>query len=300
MKTIYNNEQKQRLDKFLHQENPDITRSQIKKFILDGQVKVNDKIPTVHFWLKKNDQVDYDLKNHRLDDTVLLEPKVKKETTNYIVIEKPSGLLVHPTDRGEKNTLITWLVKKYPRVKKVGDDPLRPGLVQRLDREVSGLMVIALNKTFFENLKKQFGERTVLKEYFCLVHGRVLNDQGEIKTSLARDKKSGLVKAYPNGEGAEAHTIYEVETRYSNYTLLRVQIKTGRTHQIRAHLYSIGHSVVGDKLYQTKDIRKKKKQPDLRIFLHAHLLKFIGPDGKSVRTSSPLPKELKNFLKDLK
>lgn len=300
MKTTYKGKQKQRLDIFLSEHCPDISRSQIKKFILDGQVKVNNQVPSVHFWLKENDVIDYDLKSHRIDDTVLIEPKVKKETTDYIVIEKPSGLLVHPTDKGKKNTLITWLLKKYPQVKKIDNDTLRPGLVQRLDRDVSGLMVIPLNKKFFEELKKQFVERQVLKEYLCLVNGRVLNDTGEINSNLARDRQTGLTKIQTPGEGLEAHTIYEVVTRYTNCTLLKVQIKTGRTHQIRAHLFSIGHSVVGDKLYQTKDVRKKKKQAEIRIFLHAHLLKFLGPDKKSVRTSSPLPQELKNYLKDLK
>jgi len=300
MKTTYQANHKERLDIFLSQHCPDISRSQIKKFILDGQVRVNDQLPSVHFWLRHNDVITYDLKDQRSDDTVLIEPKIKKATRDYIVIEKPSGLLVHPTDKGEKNTLVTWLLKKYPQIKKVGDDPLRPGLVQRLDKEVSGLMVIALTKSFFENLKKQFTEREVLKEYLCLVNGRVLNDTGEIKSNLARDKKTGLTKIQLPGEGLEAHTMYEVVTRYINCTLLKVRIKTGRTHQIRAHFFSIGHSVVGDKLYQTKDIRKRKKQDDIRIFLHAHLLKFMGPDAKSVKTSSPLPKELKDYLKDLK
>jgi 23S rRNA pseudouridine1911/1915/1917 synthase len=300
MKTIYQEEYKQRLDIFLSEQNPEISRSQIKKIIINGQVRVNDQIPTVHFWLRKNDLVVYDLKNQRLEDTILIEPKIKKETADYVVIEKPSGLLVHPTDKGEKNTLVAWLIKNYPQIKKIDKDKTRTGLVQRLDKDVSGLMVIPLSKTFFDDLKKQFVERQVFKEYLCLVNGQMLNDTGEINSNLARDKKTGLAKIQLAGEGAEAHTSYEVVTKYINCTLLKVRIKTGRTHQIRAHFFSIGHSVVGDKLYQTKDIRKKKKHTDIRIFLHSHLLKFYGPDKKIVSTSSPLPKELKDYLKDLK
>lgn len=300
MKISYQGEEKQRLDKFLHEQNPDHSRNQIQKYILDDQVTVNGQKTSVHFWLKKNDQVAYDFTKQQTDDKIIAKPKIKKETADYIIIEKPSGLLVHPTDKGEQNTLIQWLLAEYPQVKNISDDPQRPGLVQRLDRDVSGLMVIPLTKNFYENIKSQFMNRTVTKEYLCLVHGQVLNNQGEIKTSLARDKRSGLIKAHSDGQGIEAHTIYEIAEKYTNYTLLKVQIKTGRTHQIRTHLYSIGHSVVGDKLYQTKDIRKKKKQVDIRIFLHAHLLKFLGPDEKTVKCTSPLPKELKNFLKDLK
>ncbi|MDQ5970559.1 MAG: rRNA synthase [Patescibacteria group bacterium] len=300
MKTTYQGEYKQRLDIFLSEQNPDVSRSQIKKIIINGQVSVNDQVPTVHFWLKKNDVIVYDLKNQRLEDTVLTAPKIKKETADYVVIEKPSGLLVHPTDKGEKNTLVTWLVKNYPQIKKIDKDTTRTGLVQRLDKDVSGLMVIPLSKKFFDDLKQQFVNRQVFKEYLCLVNGQVLNDTGEIKSNLARDKKTGLTKIQLPGEGAEAHTLYEVVTRYINCTLLKVQIKTGRTHQIRAHLFSIGHSVVGDKLYQTKDVRKKKKQAEIRIFLHSHLLKFLGPDQKIVKTTSALPKELKDYLKTLK
>ncbi len=299
MKIQYTDSTKERLDKYL-QTKLQISRSQIKKIILNDQVRVNDQIPSVHFWLKAGDQITYDTADESTTNTTILAPKIKKETTDYIVIEKPSGLLVHPTEKGEKNTLMAWLLQKYPQIKNIEKDATRPGLVQRLDKDVSGLMVVPLNKKFFTELKQQFINREVFKEYLCLVNGRVLNDNGEIKTNLARDKKTGLTKIQLPGIGAEAHTIYEVVTRYINYTLLKVQIKTGRTHQIRAHLFSIGHSVVGDTLYQTKDVRKKKKQADIRIFLHSHLLKFVGPDKKTVKTTSPLPKELKDYLKKLK
>jgi 23S rRNA pseudouridine1911/1915/1917 synthase len=299
MKIQYQEDHKERLDKYL-QSRLDISRSQIKKIILSGQIRVNDQIPTVHFWLKKNDSIIYEENKKDETDFVIVAPKIKKETADYIVIEKPNGLLVHPTDKGEKNTLVAWLLKTYPQVKKIDKDTTRTGLVQRLDKDVSGLMVIPLTKDFFSELKRQFVNREVFKEYLCLVHGRVLNDSGEIHSNLARDKKTGLSKIQLPGEGAEAHTIYEVITRYTNCTLLKVRIKTGRTHQIRAHLFSIGHSIIGDKLYKTRDVRKKKKQAEIRIFLHSHLLKFLGPDKKIVKTTSVLPKELKDYLKSLK
>ncbi len=307
MKFIYQEKTKERLDKFLHSQMPKKSRSQIQKSIQAGQVKVNDKIAVVHFWLKNGDVISLGRKkvSQPLDEKIseadkILVPKIVKKTDNYLVINKPSGLLVHPTEKHETNTLANWLLKEFPQVKKVGDDPARPGIVHRLDREVSGLMVVALNQKYFQILKKQFQERTLTKEYVALVHGRILNNTGEIITPLERDHKTGLMKVHTKKPGLVAHTIYEVSSRYPNYTLLKVQIKTGRMHQIRAHLYSIGHSVVGDKLYQTRDIRKKKKNIDLRIFLHADLLKFQDANSRWHKYSSKLPVELADFLKELK
>jgi 23S rRNA pseudouridine1911/1915/1917 synthase len=301
MKITYEQEQKERLDKFL-QTKLTISRSQIKKIILAGQVKVNDQLSSVHHWLRKNDQIVYkqpeDIKKPKNNFSAI---KILAKTSDYLVIEKPTGLLVHPTAKGETNTLADWLVKKFPSIAKVGDDPQRPGIVHRLDKEVSGLMVIALTQDSFENLKKQFQARTTKKEYTLLVHGQVSNVSGEISTSLERDKKSGLMKTQPDTETSKtALTTYRVIKRLINYTLLKTQIKTGRMHQIRTHFYSIGHSIVGDKLYQTKDIRKKKKVLDSRIFLHASLLKFKDLRGVWQKYESPLPQELKELLTTLK
>jgi len=301
MKITYQEESKERLDKYLL-EHLAISRSQIKKVILSGQVTVNGEIPSVHHWLRKNDQIIYSKEATKKADTKLVnEPEIIEQNENYLVLNKPHNLLAHPTDKGEKNTLVDWLLKKYPKIKKVGDDPLRPGIVHRLDREVSGLMVIPLTQKYFDLLKEQFQKRTIKKEYTALVHGKILNDKGEINTSLERDKKTGLMKIQNiDDSGKIALTIYEVIKRYKNYTLLKVQIKTGRMHQIRAHFFSIGHSIVGDKLYKTKDLRKKKKTVDLRIFLHAHFLSFKDEEGKWQKYSLDLPKELTAFLNTAK
>lgn len=309
MKFVYQEKTKERLDKFLHGQMPDLSRNQIQKNIQIGNIRVNDKVTAVHFWLKNGDIIIFESNNAANNEDPKLEknrpdkkltPKITKKTADYLVLNKPGGLLVHPTEKHETDTLAAWLLKKFPQVKNVGDDPMRPGIVHRLDREVSGLMVIALNQDFFQILKKQFQERTIIKEYIALVHGRVLNDSGEIITPLERDHKTGLMKVHTKKPGLPAHTIYEVSQRYTNYSLLKIQIKTGRMHQIRAHLYSIGHSVVGDRLYQTRDIRKKKKTVLVRIFLHASLLKFQDTKGCWHKYSSRLPKELNDFLKQLK
>ncbi len=305
MKFTYQQTNKERLDKYL-QTQLNISRSQIKKIILDGQVKVNQEISSVHHWLKANDLIEYKAKEVDQNNPIakknnkIIKPRIIKQTDDYLIINKPHGLLVHPTDKKETNTLANWLLEKFPDLIHVGDDPRRPGIVHRLDREVSGLMIIALNQKFFEIIKKQFQERTIIKEYTALAHGNIINNEGEVITPLERDNETGLMKALPAGEGLNAHTTYEVIKRYPNYTLIKVQIKTGRMHQIRAHLYSIGHSIVGDKLYQTKDLRKKKKIVNLRIFLHASSLKFQDARGQWQSYQSKLPIELEKFLAELK
>ncbi|MDD5749908.1 MAG: RluA family pseudouridine synthase [Patescibacteria group bacterium] len=301
MNLIYQLENKERLDKYLQKESG-LTRNQIKKMILAGHAQVNNELPSVHHWLKKGDKVAFTIpKQKTAKPEFEHQPKIIDQNDEFLVLEKPSGLLVHPTDKGENNTLADWLVNKFPSLKKIGDDPRRPAIVHRLDKEVSGLMVIPLSQASFDSLKKQFQQRTIKKEYTALVHGQLINEQGQIEQALERDKKSGLMKAQSGKEaGKVALTTYQVIKKFINYTLVKVQIKTGRLHQIRAHFYSIGHSIVGDKLYQTKDLRKKKKVLNQRIFLHAGYLEFTDLTGQSHQYQSPLPTELKKFLTNLK
>jgi len=307
MKWIYQAPERQRLDIFLTAQLTDITRSQIQKLVKAGRVTVNAKSAEVHHWLKANDLIEYVTAKKEakpaIDDGKKLV--IRYEDDDVVVIEKPPGLLVHPTQRKEANTLIHLLLQLYPQLKKF-NDPVRPGLVHRLDKDVSGLMIIALNEKSFINLKSQFQARTIDKRYTALVHGKVLKDVGEVTTKLQRDKKTGLTKAQSakellsdNDEAREAITHYEIKDRFVNYTLLEIKLVTGRTHQIRAHMQSIGHSIVGDTLYVTGDIRKKKKIFLSRPFLHASSLKWQQLDGTEHQCKSPLPTDLKKFLTTL-
>lgn len=301
MEFIYQEENKERLDKYLLGQLADISRNQIKKIILNGQITVNEEPTSVHHWLKFGDKIQYNPQAEEKEATFIAEPKIIDQNDEFLILDKPHGLLVHPTDKGEINTLADWVTQKFPQAKKIGDDPNRPAIVHRLDKEVSGLMVIPLTQDSFDNLKRQFQDRTVEKEYTALVHGQMINSLGEINTPIERDKKTGLMKIQNvKDSGKPALTLYEVVKKFVNYTLLKVKIKTGRMHQIRAHLYSIGHSVVGDKLYQTKDLRKKKKVLTQRIFLHAHHLKFKDLEGKWREYNIKLPGELENFLNNIK
>ena len=163
MKFVYKGEEKERLDKFLTTQLLEISRSQIKKLIINKQVLVNNKEKTVHHWLKKNDEVIYNNIKEKKVEKSNLNIKIIFENDNYLIINKPSGILVHPTNKKETNTIANWVLEKHPNLKKVGDSSIRPGIVHRLDKEVSGLMIIALNQKYFNLLKEQFQDRSIKK-----------------------------------------------------------------------------------------------------------------------------------------
>ncbi len=220
------------------------------------------------------------------------------EDKNVLVINKPAGLLVHSshllrTDLKKvsgsvlgESTLVDWLIKRYPEIKTVGDEPkLRPGIVHRLDKDTSGIMIVAKNQPSFEYLKNQFQERLVKKTYLALVEGNLKKENGKIETPIKRFTKS-----------REATTEYKVVEKFQDYSLLEVYPKTGRTHQIRLHLKSIGHPIVCEKLYA----RKPRCPFGLeRHFLHALSLELTLPDGSQSRFETDLPDDLKGVLDNL-
>jgi 23S rRNA pseudouridine1911/1915/1917 synthase len=237
-----------------------------------------------------------------------LVPDIIEQTDDYVVIVKPAGLLVHPADSSpDEPTLVDWLVEKFPQIKTVGDEPeLRPGIVHRLDREASGLMVIALNQKTFDALKMQFQDRTIEKEYLVLVHGKMLRDFGEINLPIGRMSRGGRMAAHSSNyeEGNEARTEYFVEKRFSTTTLLRVHIHTGRTHQIRVHMFSLQHPVVGDTLYPLKKFGKTKMGKAFplppRLCLHAARLVFTDNTGARKEFLAELPPDFANYLTQFK
>ncbi|MCK4554834.1 RNA pseudouridine synthase [Candidatus Parcubacteria bacterium] len=230
------------------------------------------------------------------------------ENNNFLVINKPAGLLVHSANHIKEPTLADQLLKKYPELIKIGEDPIRPGIMHRLDKQVSGLMAVAKTQVAFDHLKKQFQDRTIIKIYTALVYGKIEKDEDEINFPIQRSSKGHKMAALPlttkgkfTEEGRQAITEFEVIKRFINYTLLKVKIKTGRTHQIRVHLAAYGHPVVGDDLYSTKKTKEKNKKLNLgRIFLVANKLSFIDLNGKQKTFKIDLPEELKNFLKKIK
>lgn len=279
------------------------SRSQIQKLIKNKEILLNQEAETPHVLVKAGDVISY--------PTVLVPPLVAKgpapkldilfEDEDLLVIEKPAGLLVHQsTVYDAEPTVVDGLRALFPNIATVGDDPTRPGIVHRLDKDVSGLLVIAKTQDMFENLKTQFKERQTKKVYLALAYGVLENDQGEIRLRIARSKTRGRMVARPESqEGKEAITNYEVLERFKIATYLRVHILTGRTHQIRAHFKAIDHPLVGDKLYAKKAMKNIRPIDLNRIFLHAHELTIRLASGEEKTFVSALPADLERVLSEL-
>lgn len=303
-----------RLDKFLANGGfwkDELSRNQIQKLIENGSVMVNNLLSTSHYSLKPGDIIKI-TKNKEKTGVKTAKPaglnlpiKLIKETAEYLVINKPAGLSVHGPD---EFTLAKWLMAEYPRIKKVGDDPERPGIVHRLDKDVSGLMVIAKTQASFDNLKKQFQNRSIVKEYTALAYGKIQKDSGLINFPIKRAhdgfKMAALpftVKGEDSTEGRKAETQFQVIKKLINYTLLKIKIKTGRTHQIRVHLAAYGNPLVGDNIYATAKTRIANKKLGLnRIFLIADRLSFTDLTKKQMDFKIDLTEELKNILNEVK
>lgn len=232
----------------------------------------------------------------------MLKLRIIAETDDYLVISKPAGLVVHGGNGITEPTLTDMLEKKYPNLRKIGDDPARPGIVHRLDKEASGLLVIAKTNAMFDALKQQFKNRTVKKTYAALVYGNIIRDNDEINFPIARSAQGYRMSARPqNQEGRTAATEFTVVKHFINYSLLSVQIKTGRTHQIRVHLAAYNHPLVGDTLYGTPRTKELNKKLGLnRIWLHAQTLGFSDLRGEWREFKSEVPEELKEMLKKAK
>jgi 23S rRNA pseudouridine1911/1915/1917 synthase len=237
--------------------------------------------------------------------------EVVYQDEDLVVVNKPAGMMVHAgagatEDDRNRGTLVNALLHRFGLLSTMGGD-LRPGIVHRLDRATSGLIVVAKNDRSHRKLAAQFARRQVKKTYLALVHGWVDEDRGTITKSIRRDRVRRTRMTTRRLGGREAITRYFVEQRircgYGKFTFLRVEIDTGRTHQIRVHLSSLGHPVVGDSLYGApREVHKKNARPIslARNFLHAAELQLEHPTtGKSLRFSVPLPRDLGEFLAHL-
>lgn len=225
--------------------------------------------------------------------------KIIYEDENIIVLDKPAGLLVHPTHKQEQDTLVSGLLAYYPPLAGVRDDEMRPGIVHRLDKDTSGLMVVAKNNQSFRSLKKQFQEREITKTYLALVVGHLKDKKGTITKTIASSRKDYRKRTtLLDRHSRKAWTEYQVLEEYQDYSLLEVTPKTGRTHQIRVHLASIGHPVAGDAQYKFK--RQPCPENLSRQFLHAQHLKFKLTSGRMVEFHSELPLDLKEVIDKLK
>lgn len=310
---------KKRIDKFILDNNPQLTRAYIKEQIKLGNILINSKRVKPSYQMHLDDLVSF-ASGFKLSESGKIHPnpdiklKIIYEDADVIAIDKPAGLTVHPrqTKTGApiakelNNTLVSALLAYYPPLASVGDNPaIRPGIVHRLDKDTSGVMIVAKNQKSFEWLKKQFKERKVEKKYIALISGCPKENQGALKTYLTRSatepSKQKVVsrtdKIIPRENEREAITEYRVTQKFRDYCLIEAVPKTGRLHQIRVQFAWLGHPVAGDTKYGRKDT---PAPPGLkRQFLHAAELEITLPNGEKKTFSSTLPDDLSAFLEKL-
>jgi len=289
-----------RLDQALHEQFPEFSRSRLQDWIKRGRVLVNGSAARSSRVLRERDRVDIEpdqLAPLRAEPEAI-PLRVLYEDQDLVAIDKPAGMVVHAGAGVHTGTLVNALLGRFQSLSALGGE-LRPGIVHRLDRFTSGVILVAKNDAAHRALAALFAGRQVEKTYLALVHGNVQQDRGRIEKPIARDPRHRTRMTARLGRGRAAWTEYRVLRRFVGFTLMEVRIGTGRTHQIRVHLASIGHPVAGDRLYgapATSGIHPPRE----RFFLHAHRIRFQHPfTGQPVEIESPLPADLKGWREQL-
>lgn len=286
----------ERLDRWLASRLPDHSRTEIQRWIREGLVRVNGRSSKPGYKLEPGDVVDVDIPLSVPYEEVRPEPiplNIVYEDENILVIDKPAGMVVHPAAGHTSGTLVNAILYHCPELEGVGGTR-RPGIVHRLDKDTSGLIVVAKNGPAHRELQRQFREREVDKAYLALVEGHLQPKVGRIEAPIGRDRRHRKKMAVVR-DGREAVTEYRVIGYYDDFTLVEAHPLTGRTHQIRVHFAFIGFPLAGDTVYGR---RKQRLKPWLkRHFLHAHRLRFRLPrTGEPVEFTSPLPEDLQAVL----
>ena len=300
-----------RLDQFLAAQLPQISRARVQELITEGRVEVNGKSEKAALRLREGDDIVLigDLERPALRAAAENIPlEIVYEDDWLAVVNKPAGMVVHAGAGQSRGTLVNALLHHFGKLSRAGGE-LRPGIVHRLDKETSGLLLVAKTDSAHRQLAEQFSSRAVKKTYLALVHGWPRPEKGTVQAAISRDRMRRIRMTTRRAAGREATTHFQTQERldtpWGKLALLEVKIETGRTHQIRVHLASLGHPVVGDTLYgaprQLRLVagqRSKATAPQLgRNFLHAASVEFAHPNsGKRLLFSSPLPGELKHFL----
>ncbi|MFC1567078.1 RluA family pseudouridine synthase [bacterium] len=298
-----------RLDTYLSEKFLEISRSYFKRLITHKNVKVDSEVRDAGYKLKEGQIVDIEfvktpdfnsIKPEKIDLNIIHEDE------DIIIINKPHGMIVHPAFANFSGTLVNALMyrfKNLPFSKDTRDKMafVRPGLVHRLDKETSGIMVIAKNENALSNLSKQFNDRKVIKTYLALTYGKVKTKEGLIETPIGRsmeNRKKMTIRKGAKTKIAISH--FKITEQFENsINLVEIQPKTGRTHQIRVHLKYIGLPIIGDSVYGVK--MKHLKDVVVRTMLHAHTLQFTHPKTlKKITFKAELPEDFKNAIKACK
>jgi len=282
-----------RLDHFLQARLPDFSRSRLQSWIRESRVTLDGAVEVRASTIVKPGQ--------RITVEPLAQPPLRAEPEelplhvlylddDIIAINKPAGMVVHAGAGQHSGTVVNALLHRFGQLSNVsGDD--RPGIVHRIDKETSGVLLVARNDAAHRSLASQFADREIEKIYLTLVQGKIEAENGRIETPITRDPVRRIRMTTRTGEGRASLTFWQILERFERFTYLRVKIGTGRTHQIRVHLSSIGNCVAGDRLYGARP------GPEDRFFLHAARISFRQPNtGVTVTVEAPLPPELRSWL----
>lgn len=294
---VVETEQKIRLDVYLENVLAGWTRSQIKNQIENGGVLVNNKqVLKAGYIIKNDDKIELDFKQEEMSaEPENIKLDIVYEDDDMAIINKPQGMVVHPAPGSLNHTLVNAILYHFNNISD-GSDKIRPGIVHRIDKDTSGLLVVAKNNHAHENLAEQIGKHIAHRHYLALVEGNMPNMEGTINAPLARDKNDRKKIAVVS-DGKTAITHYKVVQNYQGYSLVEFVLETGRTHQIRVHTKYLGHPIVGDKTY---GYAKQKFKLDGQL-LHAYKLELMQPTtGKLITCECELPSYFKNVLKKLK
>lgn len=285
-----------RLDKFLSKELEDISRTQIQDIIKRGKVLVNEKASKASTIIFENDIIQIEIPDP-VEVEILAEDiplDIYYEDKDVIVVNKESGMVVHPAVGNYSGTMVNALMYHCKDLSGIGG-VIRAGIVHRIDKETSGLLVSCKSDLAHKSLSEQFLNKTVKRKYYAVCHGEINHNFGKIEAPIGRDPQNRQKMAVVEG-GKHAVTHFKVLERFNGFTLLELQLETGRTHQIRVHMSYIGFPVCGDPLYGPKKVIGKNGQ-----YLHAKTLGFIHPrTGEELEFDSPLPDFFEEFLEELR
>ena len=288
----------QRLDRWLAAHVPALSRSRLQDLIEEGHVTVDGAARRSAHRLRGGETVEFELPPPPVEALVpeAIALTIVHEDADVLVVDKPAGMVVHPGAGHARGTLAAALLAHAPSIAGVGG-PRRPGVVHRLDKETSGLLVVAKTQAAYDSLTAQLAARTVSRRYGALVHGRVPRAEGVVDAPIGRHPHDRVRMAIrPPGRGKRAVTHYRVLERFRDFTWLEARLETGRTHQIRVHCLSIGHPIYGDEVY---GLRAAGRLPVALagIALHARALAFVHPlTGSRLEFSSPLPARIERVL----
>ncbi len=287
-------DENKRLDVFLEDKLSGITRSKIKKTIENVLVLVDGKKQKAGYKVKAGDEVDY---TELVEPTINASPEDIKldivfENDNLLVVNKPSGMVVHPACGNYTGTLVNALANYTHSLSTINGE-FRPGIVHRLDKDTSGLLLVAKNDFAHQSLAQQIKTKTCKRYYIAVLEGNLKNDSGVVETNLARSTKNRkMIEVCENTKGKKAITLYKVIERLNGYSVVEFELKTGRTHQIRVHAKYLGHPVVGDMTYGFKTHKELNGQ-----LLHAYKIEFFEPTtNEKIVLQTTLPQKFYDFI----